>query len=140
MMEVAQRLRSSLEEDELAMAGYGFAAGLQWAMHRATHAQLARIEELAEASMHDGEWVGEPSAPWTRGDLVAMSILGIQPDNDLARDELQDFYEGGHDDIVEMLYAGNEAQVKGFVNGALDVFYEAQGLYDDLDDELDDAQ
>lgn len=135
MMEVAQRLRSSLQDDEVVAAGYGFEAGLQWAMHHASHPQLARIEEIAESSMHDGEWIGVPNAPWSRGDLVAMSILGIQPDSDSVRDELQDFYEGGYDDIAEMLHASDEAQVKGFVEGALDVFYEAQGLYDDLDDD-----
>ncbi|MGE0536751.1 MAG: hypothetical protein AB7O68_17400 [Pirellulales bacterium] len=129
MTDVVKRLRAS--KDEVGCKSYeaGFETGKKWAEVNADAKQLQNLEQLWDSCSTSHEWElqfdGESNSVYSAAERLAFEI---NPEMDGERNEAAGFWEiaVGDDAVAESNLADDEF-MRGFAEGALDVWGEVKG-------------
>lgn len=123
LSDVIARLRATKHDDEEKDSRIAHEAGVRWATH---HATFAELERAARYELMGGQWL----APWRGADYVAFDILGLDADN-LSREDLssesEEFWAAalGSENtgwVNQVIEEGEDDFLSAFLEGASEIW------------------
>ena len=129
MSDVVQRLRASKDAAGRESYKAGFETGKTWAQDAAKPKQFQNLEQLRDSCSTSHEWGlqfdGESNSAYSTAERLAF---GINPEMEGERNDAAGFWEiaVGDDAVAESNLADDEF-MRGFAEGALDVWGEVKG-------------